>query len=117
MRAFDYHAPTSLDEAVALFGEHGANGRAIAGGTDFVVQMKEAATRFPYPAYVVNLTRVPELKGIEFSESDGLRIGAIATMTDVAEHTVIRERYAALAEGAVSALAGININATQKVAS
>ena len=53
MRAFEYHAPTSLDEAVALLREHGANGRAIAGGTDIVVQMKEGRTRFPYPAYVV----------------------------------------------------------------
>jgi CO/xanthine dehydrogenase FAD-binding subunit len=43
---------------------------------------------------------VPELKGIEFGESAGLRIGAGATMTEIAESPLIRQRYAAIAEGA-----------------
>jgi carbon-monoxide dehydrogenase medium subunit len=62
--------------------------------------MKESATRFAYPESIVDLSRVSELKGIDFSESEGLRIGAGATMTDVASSTVVRERYPALAEGA-----------------
>jgi carbon-monoxide dehydrogenase medium subunit len=100
MRAFDYYAPATLADAVAILRDHGEGGRAIAGGTDIVVQMKEAATRFPYPAYLVSLAKVPELRGMEFGESSGLRIGAASTMTDVAEHPVVRERYTALAEGA-----------------
>jgi carbon-monoxide dehydrogenase medium subunit len=40
------------------------------------------------------------LKGIEFSEKDGLRIGAATTMSDIAASPVVRGRYQALAEGA-----------------
>ena len=100
MRSFEYLAPRTLDEAIGLLAQRGAEARPLAGGTDLVVQMKEAATRFPYPAAVVNLSRVAELKGIDFSESAGLRIGAGATMMEIAEHPLIRERYQALAAGA-----------------
>jgi len=100
LRAFEYHAPTNLDEAISLLQRHGESARPLAGGTDLVVQMKESATKFPLPSHIVSLLRVPELRGIEFSDSEGLRIGAGATMTEVAESPVLRERYTAIAEGA-----------------
>ncbi len=108
VRSFDYFAPQTLAEAVALLHELGEHARPLAGGTDLIVQMKEAATRFPYPSSVVGLTRIPELKGIEFSESagpatdlrTGLRIGAGVTMMELAESPAIRQRFQALAEGA-----------------
>jgi len=100
LRAFEYHAPASLNEAISLLEQHGENARPLAGGTDLIVQMKESATKFPLPSHLVSLLRVPELRGIEFSDNQGLRIGAGATMTDVAESPVIRDRYTAIAEGA-----------------
>lgn len=100
MRTFEYKAPETIDEAVSLLKEAGGSARPLAGGTDLVVQMKERATRFPYPGTIISLDRISELRGISFSEADGLRIGAGATMTDVAAHRAVRERYAALAEGA-----------------
>src|SRR5256712_912778 len=100
LRAFEYHAPTSLNEALSLLQELGEAARPLAGGTDLVVQMKENATKFAAPSHIVNLLRVPELGGIEFSESVGLRIGAGATMAEVAESLIIRERYQAIVEGA-----------------
>lgn len=100
MRPFGYHAPATLDEAIALLHELGDKGRPVAGGTDIVVQMKEGHTRFPYPDMVVGLQRIPDLQGIEFSDEHGLRIGAGATMADIANHDVIRQRYTALAKGA-----------------
>ena len=99
MRRFEYFAPQSLAEAIALFGEKGEGGRALAGGTDIVPQIKEGA-KIPMPAYVVSLRRLPELRGIEFSERAGLRIGAAVTMAELAESPVVRERYRALADGA-----------------
>ncbi len=100
MRTFEYRAPETIDEAVSLLKQAGGSARPLAGGTDLVVQMKERATRFPYPATIVSLDRVSELRGVDFSDADGLRIGAGATMTAVTAHPAIRERYAALAEGA-----------------
>ncbi|MFQ5471446.1 MAG: FAD binding domain-containing protein [Dehalococcoidia bacterium] len=99
MRTFEFHAPTALDEAIELLRQED-RGRPIAGGTDLVVQMKEAATRFPYPSSVISLLRVPELHGVEFDQSNGLRIGATATMTDLANSSEVQEHYAAIAEGA-----------------
>ena len=100
MPRFEYFAPQSLAEAIALFGEKGEGGRALAGGTDLVPQIKEGTDKIPMPAYVVSLRRLPELRGIEFSERDGLRIGAAVTMAELAESPVVRERYRALADGA-----------------
>jgi CO/xanthine dehydrogenase FAD-binding subunit len=99
VRPFDYYAPRTLDEAVALLHQM-RDARPVAGGTDIVVQMKEDRTKFPYPQMIVSLDRIGELKGIEFSEKDGLRIGAATTMADIAASPVVRERYQALAEGA-----------------
>jgi len=100
LRAFEYHAPTSLNEAISLLQEHGEAARPLAGGTDLVVQMKENATKFSPPAHIVSLLRLSELGGIEFSQSEGLRIGAGATMAEVADSPIIQERYTAIAEGA-----------------
>jgi carbon-monoxide dehydrogenase medium subunit len=100
VRPFDYYAPQTLDEAVALLHELRDGARPVAGGTDIVVQMKEGRTKFPYPQMIVSLDRIGELKGIDFSEKDGLRIGAATTMADIAASPVVRERYQALAEGA-----------------
>ncbi len=63
------------------------------------MQVKEGG-KIPMPSYLVSLRRVPELRGIEFKESAGLRIGAGVTMTEIAESALIRERYRALADGA-----------------
>ena len=100
MRAFEYHAPTTLNEALALLRQHGEGARPLAGGTDLVVQMKENATKFAAPSHVVNLLRIPELTGIDFNQNDGLRIGAGTSMMEVVQSPIIRERYTAIAEGA-----------------
>jgi len=99
MRTFDFHAPTALSEALELL-DRGDRSRPLAGGTDLVVQMKEAATKFTYPPSVISLLRVPELQGIEFDQSSGLRIGATTTMADLADSAEVQEHYAAIAEGA-----------------
>jgi carbon-monoxide dehydrogenase medium subunit len=97
LKRFDYFAPESLDEAVAILREHGDGGRLLAGGTDLVVQMKEAGLR---PSCVVSLRRLRELRGITFDEQRGLRVGAMTTMAEVAEHPIVRQRYPVLVDGA-----------------
>ena len=99
LKTFEYFAPKSLPEALSLLQERGEEGRALAGGTDLVVQVKEGG-KIPTPSYLVSLRRLPELRGIDFSERDGLRIGATVTMTEAAVSAPVRERYRALADGA-----------------
>ncbi len=99
MRRFEYFAPNSLSEALALFQEHGTAGRALAGGTDLVVQVKEGG-KVPHPSYLVSLRHLPELRHLDFSDEEGLRIGAAVTMAELSQSPVVLERYRVLAEGA-----------------
>jgi len=71
LRTFEYKAPETIDEAISMLKEAGGSARPLAGGTDLVVQMKERATRFPYPATIVSLDRISELRAIDFSDAGG----------------------------------------------
>jgi carbon-monoxide dehydrogenase medium subunit len=97
MRRFEYLAPRSLQEAVTLLRERGDGVKLLAGGTDLLVHMKEGGL---HPPAVVSLHAVPELRGIEFDEASGLRIGAGTLMSEIASHADVVGRYAALADGA-----------------
>ncbi len=94
MPPFQYIEAESLDDAVGLLAESGA--AVVGGGTDLLPQVRDgivAAER------LVGLGAVPGLA--EISESGGgLVIGAAATIADVAGHSGVRRRYAALGEAA-----------------
>ena len=97
MRRFTYYAPQTLDEAVTLLKERGDGVKLLAGGTDLLVQMKEAGL---HPSSVVSLHALQELRDTEFDEGQGLRVGAGVPLADVASFPAVRERYSALADGA-----------------
>lgn len=99
MPRFEYFAPQSLPDALTLLQERGEGGRVLAGGTDLVVQVKEGE-KIPIPSYLVSLRRIPELRGIDLNDGNSLRIGATATMAEVAGSPLVRERCRALADGA-----------------
>lgn len=103
---YRYHRPSTLEQAVGLLAEHGADAMPIAGGTDLLPNMKH---RLFEPAHLVGLRGIVELKGIrEEAEASGgagrddgvLRIGAAETLTAVAESALVRARFPALAEAA-----------------
>jgi len=93
---FRYLAPRSLDEAADLLAEHGSRAMVVAGGTDLFPNMKR---RQQEPRVVIGLRSLAELRSV--SADDGvLRIGATATLHDVATHPLVRDRYPALATAA-----------------
>ena len=79
---FEYHRPTSLDEAIALLGEVEGS-RPIAGGHSLLPMMK---LRLATPAALVDLGGIPGLDGIE--ANGDLTIGALATHASVAASEV-----------------------------
>jgi len=97
MRAFAYHAPTSLAEAVSILEREGGGGKILAGGTDLLIAIKE---RGFVPNYVVSLRDVKELQQVSFDANTGLRIGAGAKLSEVAAHPVVQERYPIIVQGA-----------------
>ncbi len=92
---FDYHQPTTIEEAVAaLAGSPGA--RLLAGGTDLLVNMK---LRVDLPQTLVGLDRIPGLRGS--TQADGRTImGAKTTLKDIQNDPVLLERYPALVQAA-----------------
>lgn len=69
--AFDYHAPTTIADALALLERHGSDARLLAGGQTLLPMMN---FRLVAPEVVIDLNRIPDLA---FVESDGrhVRIG------------------------------------------
>ena len=94
MSAFDYRAPETLAEALALLGEYGEQARVIAGGTALVTMMRQRLVR---PACVVSLRDVPGLDRIE-ATNGALHLGALVTHREVELSPLVRERLPVLAE-------------------
>ena len=92
----------SVEEAVELLSAPGAPGTTIAkaGGLDLLDLMKEGILA---PARIVNLQRIDALRGVQFTEAAGLRLGALATLAEIANDASIRRHYPALAAAAAHA--------------
>jgi carbon-monoxide dehydrogenase medium subunit len=89
---FDLLMPQSLPEAVELLAAHGDQAAVMAGGTDLLILMKAGMS----PAFVVSLGEVPDLDGVEYDESQGLTLGAMATLAQVVDSPAVRDNYPAL---------------------
>jgi xanthine dehydrogenase YagS FAD-binding subunit len=93
---FQLFQPTTLDEAADLLRAHGDQAWVMAGGMDSFDWLKDRTKRTDA---VIELSQVEELKGIREMDG-GLEIGAMTTLTDVAENPLVRERFGLLAEAA-----------------
>jgi carbon-monoxide dehydrogenase medium subunit len=72
---FAYHRPASVQEAVAMLADLGEDARPLAGGHSLIPMMK---LRLAAPEHLVDLSRIPELKGIR-AEGGDIVIGAMTT--------------------------------------
>ena len=98
---FRYLAPRSLEQATEMLAQEGEQAMLVAGGTDLYPNMKR---RQFTPPVLIGLQGIAALKPINGSPQQGMRLGAGVTLTELAQHPVMREHYAALATaaGAVS---------------
>jgi aerobic carbon-monoxide dehydrogenase medium subunit len=78
--AFDYAAPTSVEDAVALL-DGATEGRVLAGGQALLTDLKLGRAR---PGLLVDLRRVPGLQDVE-SSGGNLRLGAMITIDALAD--------------------------------
>ncbi|MEW5976789.1 MAG: xanthine dehydrogenase family protein subunit M [Acidobacteriota bacterium] len=97
MRAFDYAAPTSVKDAVALLFEKGDRARVLSGGTDLIVQVREKRRELDL---MVDVKRIPELMDIRYDAESGLTIGASVACSRIYEHPVVRRLYPGLVDAA-----------------
>jgi len=96
MKSFEYAAPKTLKEAVALLSDSWGRSEVLAGGTDLVTSLKQ---RISQPNRVVSLRNIKELKGIK-PKRGGLAIGATTTLADFIDDAEIRKNFPALVTAA-----------------
>ena len=93
---FDYHVPATLKEACEMKQEYGSSGVIVAGGSDVYAKLHDGNHRYDH---VIDIKKIPEMKGIEWSEQEGLSLGAAVTHHEIERHPVITERYQVLVQG------------------
>ncbi|HEY7713492.1 MAG TPA: xanthine dehydrogenase family protein subunit M [Candidatus Binatia bacterium] len=110
IRSFDLLQPRSLQEAVDLLQKHGEDARPLGGGTTLVILMKQRALHYPY---LIDLQSIPGLSEIT-NESDGIRIGALATHRRVETSPEVKRAFPAVAQ-AFSYIGNVRVRQTATV--
>ena len=95
---FEYHDPSTLDEACQIMAELKEKARPLAGGTDLLVNMRRGAVS---PENVVSLGRIEELKGVNPSNGQ-LRLGACLTAAEIGQSKEVNDLINPLGIGANS---------------
>ena len=94
MRGFEYATPETKEQAVSLLGANWGQTEILAGGTDLLALMKDDVVA---PKRLVNIKEIKDLKGVS-SGAQGLRIGALTTLGDLADNANVVKDYPALAD-------------------
>ena len=95
-RPFEYHAPNTTEDAIALLSTYGPEAKLLAGGHSLLPMMK---LRFAEPAHLIDLGRIAALKGIRL-EGREIRIGAMTCENDLIWSPLLRDRCPLLVETA-----------------
>jgi carbon-monoxide dehydrogenase medium subunit len=86
---FDYHAPGSLPDALALLDQYGEDAKILAGGMSLLPMLK---IRLAQVAHLVDIGRIPGLDYVR--EEDGvLKIGAGTTESALERSDLVRSKY------------------------
>jgi carbon-monoxide dehydrogenase medium subunit len=94
--SFEYFAPTTLEEALAILADRGDEAKVLAGGQSLIPLMK---LRFAAPPAIVDINRVSGLDQLA-EASPGLRIGALVRHATCERSELLRDRYRLLGDAA-----------------
>jgi aerobic carbon-monoxide dehydrogenase medium subunit len=95
MKNFDYLEPTTVAEACSLLKQHGSEAKVFAGGSHLTILMKQGLLE---PKSLVNIKKIPELKGIRYDAKEGLIIGALVTHRELETSALVKEKFPVLCE-------------------
>ena len=91
---FDYHAPASVDEALALLTRYGGDAKVLAGGQSLVPLLNFRLSR---PAALIDLNRIPALAYIRAHDGE-VRLGAMTRQRTIEFSPVIARHVPLLTE-------------------
>ena len=89
---FDYHAPTSVEEALQLLRDS-EDAKVLAGGQSLIPVLR---LRLAAPATIIDLGRIDALRGVR-DDGEAIVIGAMTPHHEVADHPLVREHALLLA--------------------
>lgn len=92
----ELHEAASFEDATALLAKYSPDVRLLAGGTDVLCDLKTAAKGV---GHLVTLSQIETISGITV-ETDGLRIGALTTITEIEESQHVSGAYEVLRDAA-----------------
>ncbi len=96
---FEYLLPETLEEAIDLLTQHGAEARLIAGGTDLLLQMKK---REIAPKYLIGLSKIPGLDSITSKNGEGISLGPRVTIHALELSQEVKNNFPILAQAAAT---------------
>ena len=85
---FEYHAPTTLSDAVSLLAQFGDEAKVLAGGHSLLPMMK---MRFAEPAHLIDLNKIDQLRGIR-EEGGVIKIGAMTVENDILDSALLQQK-------------------------
>jgi carbon-monoxide dehydrogenase medium subunit len=94
--SFEYHAPATLPDALALLARYGDDAKLLAGSQSLVPLMK---LRLAQPAHVIDLRKIAALTGIQ-DQGGVLHVGALTTHVNMAKSELVRKKLPMVAEAA-----------------
>ncbi len=98
MKPFDLITVDTIDEALRVLSDNIPDAAPIAGGTDLLVRMKQNMVS---PRLLVDISKIPELNGIEMLD-EGLLIGSMVTHAQIVASHLIRNQAPAVAASSSS---------------
>ena len=95
MEAIEFTTPKTIDEAVQAMASKGDRARALAGGTDLLVQLRGGRRSADL---VVDVKDIPELNEISYNPQNGLTIGAAAPCYRIYANADVAANYPGLTD-------------------
>jgi aerobic carbon-monoxide dehydrogenase medium subunit len=92
-----YLTASSVEEALSLLSQYGEKAKFVSGGTDLLMLLKRGEA---VPECLISLGQIHDLDFIKYDEIKGLRLGALTTLVNVANSSLIQSKFSILAQAA-----------------
>ena len=101
MKTFEYYKVTSVPQATSLLARHQEKAAILAGGSDLLGMMKDRpeGPKAKMPQHLIDIKGIKDLNYIK-EQKGSLKIGATATLSEIASSNLVRDKYSLLVQAA-----------------